>query len=1391
MRNPRSPGFRFLALILAQVFLWTSIHPVFAAPSRPQFVRPVQSNLSPEAPVSLPALQKVIAHSGAENLDVSALQIPAEIGRVVERRKNPLARQIVVHIQDLHANPEAQNNIAEILRYLYETYGMAQVGLEGSEGPIDTFLFSTLPNEEVRREWAGQALAKALITGPEKICITDRIPLELLGVEDRAKYIGDFRAFREIHSVDSGVLQSLQDFQNQAEALGNVLYPAGARELVRAYRGFAEGEVGMETHFGLLRATAGELGIDLQISYPTLAAFFRLQELQAFYRPEAFKAELTRVLDRIRTGDAAPREQEEIIAAAGLLASGSLTPGQFAQHLLGTLNFATQGNTDYPQMTVMAEIESLGQHLKPQELIQEQEALQNDLLLSFLEDEDQKALYHLQKRIEIVGKLLRAEAGPAEWEVYQSNRALCRGVALVQSLQEIQERQGIWDMDSDIRTRALEWDRALLSAQAFYTVAEERNPPLVENFLRHLQEGKERLGVLITGGFHSVGVTQILEQSNISFVVVVPKVTHLEDSGLYLERMMALNIGPEQTGIRVARRAADTETLAIPHMLARSPIEDQAGVLNFFDEQLGEIRRMLEEHYGPEDQDSVQRDYEQWLDALIGQIEEHPEIRNDLRDAYIQGAQRAAERQWLEWASVQGSGEEQRQAASQVLALLARYPQPFVQGVILSAVGWVRRNLSTEGIADQIRAAMRGGPITRRAFLGGAAFLTAGLIIGLEQPLRALGAASELAAAQVQVPPLQGESLSSEARAIVDDLVTQFNTAMDDINYSPVNRVFTREQMTEFFRAGITNIFQARIAGVSDERIGLFFLPSIERIQFAQKFPDGWPLQSAGMTLLDGKNTMLFNLDFYNPVRGREGQEGLGFFWAWDHNGESPTPGQLASMVQQGFMAQTAHEAVHGYQNQEGVRADVNGEFLFEPDRLLDWNAPRSYDYPQLERLGRAEAEAYAVAYLLAGEERDRWMALHQSDRNDEGISFAGVMAQFNMGGDWNVGEVLWGLTRLEQEVQAVLGAGTHLEFSRLTPVSAEPMHWATFDLGYFLEGEPGSVQIRFAVPAEELSYLPDVLHTIPVQHENGEPTYFLVIEQHLGGVDLPLGLSWQAPAENLDEKRAIQAPEAMLASLAKHPGLQIGKDSRTGIYTMEMLLGGSMSEIWRGVQVTLGTDALNEAIPHVVVPAAEDSLTGLLAEREQSIPDPLGTARIGVERIESVDGAITYVVNVGESYDPADIAYAYDITSVAFNLVGVLTADTSATIAVIGSQRDGFVNEFQNFAQDVREGEPPGTFAASQSGPVVINGIRFDGIVLEVGRADAVLSSPERTTTVESIPDTLSVASVELTRDIVTARELQALSFDTSDPGTRAAPDSIQTLQTRALFQTQIQSSL
>jgi len=76
-------------------------------------------------------------------------------------------------------------------------------------------------------------------------------------------------------------------------------------------------------------------------------------------------------------------------------------------------------------------------------------------------------------------------------------------------------------------------DDNLQKLEEFYTLGMSREQAFIKNLDNKLQDSKEQVVVLITGGFHTPGVTRMLKEKGYSYAVVAPVISQRTDSSLY------------------------------------------------------------------------------------------------------------------------------------------------------------------------------------------------------------------------------------------------------------------------------------------------------------------------------------------------------------------------------------------------------------------------------------------------------------------------------------------------------------------------------------------------------------------------------------------------------------------------------------------------------------------------------------------------------------------------------------------------------------------------------------------------------------------------------------------------------------------------------------------
>ena len=443
----------------------------------------------------------------AAPLNPSDLHIPDTLGYVVDTRlpTTPAAGvPLVVHIQEVHADEAAQRSLSGILEHLVQRYGLTLVLVEGGSGSVDLSYLRRFGSPEHRRDVAERYLTRGLISGEEYLQLTSDYPLHLFGVEEPALYRENFKALQHTEALKPLLAPVLADVRQTVDALMPALYPDAALKLVQQTQAFDEGRLGLGEYAAALGALAAAHKISAE-PYPSLKTFLRVNRLEQQLR---------------RPG---------------------VTPEQRAR-LDAQLQHAADG-------------------INTLELSRELQALASALRTALLEGEPARRLDAIARRLELIEKLvarslgpeeaerlstLDAEALPSEWSrtlndllaqprhwATASGRGPHGGAASVGGrdvapIGDVGEgatgaaRGAPHHLPARDFQRLTELQAALPVLRRFYDVAAQRDAAMVERTLTQLGQCHDPLVALITGGFHSPGITRALQARGVPVVVVAP-----------------------------------------------------------------------------------------------------------------------------------------------------------------------------------------------------------------------------------------------------------------------------------------------------------------------------------------------------------------------------------------------------------------------------------------------------------------------------------------------------------------------------------------------------------------------------------------------------------------------------------------------------------------------------------------------------------------------------------------------------------------------------------------------------------------------------------------------------------------------------------------------------
>jgi preprotein translocase subunit SecA len=404
----------------------------------------------------------------------------------------PRSKGIIVHIQDVHGNPEAQTNISRLLRRLHSTLPIGLVALEGAFGPMDIRRFREYPRQDVIKTVADYFLRENRISGAGHalFAMEGSIP-PVVGVDDKARYAANIRAYLDSTGRRDAVQTRLSRLLEKARLEKRSVFSPRLAEVDRWIESYHKGGLSLGDYL---------MGLGAYVpltEFPEITLFrdaFALEKTIDFRRVEAERESILR-----RTAPRLTRRESSSLARAGAAyRRGDASPVRFYQEL---------EEARRQHRIPLGDGGPWGRYLR---------------YITLADRLDGERLFQ-----ELRGAQARAYAGLARSDRERRLIAESRTLGLARQLTDF----SLTDLDlAEYEKSPFALDD-LRPFEAFYREAARRDAAMAENLLKATASAGPSPVVLVTGGFHSQGIGERVEKAGFSRIVVVPTITRIESGG--------------------------------------------------------------------------------------------------------------------------------------------------------------------------------------------------------------------------------------------------------------------------------------------------------------------------------------------------------------------------------------------------------------------------------------------------------------------------------------------------------------------------------------------------------------------------------------------------------------------------------------------------------------------------------------------------------------------------------------------------------------------------------------------------------------------------------------------------------------------------------------------
>jgi hypothetical protein len=459
------------------------------------------------------------------------IRIPSQYGTVKEVSPMQAAAQesgrMIIHIQDAHCNYEAQKNMAQVLDYLVREHNLNLIMVEGGSGNVSLSFLRGYSDKKARVEVADKYLKEGKISGEEYLDIVSDYKLNLYGIDDDALYDAHLAAFEKIDSIKEQGLRDLEGLSNIINDLKPFIYSEELRQLEKKSSDYAAKTFSLAEYCQYLKGMADTKGLNLK-DYPHLTAFSETARLekeidfqQAELQRNTFIKDLANLLDEAQVKELINKSQE--------FKAKKLTSQEYYSFLQATGEKKLDLEHNYPQLHAYITYITVSKDINAPDLLKEVTAIEEKIKETCFVNNDQKKLNEISKSLQILTRILNLELTPEDYEYFKANQANFLTASWINFLNEGCKK---YNLTTQLSTSNI-IDENLNILNGFYQLGVAREKAFMKNMVNKMDESGQNLAVLITGGFHTPGVTQMLKDKGYSYIVVAPVITQKSDSSIY------------------------------------------------------------------------------------------------------------------------------------------------------------------------------------------------------------------------------------------------------------------------------------------------------------------------------------------------------------------------------------------------------------------------------------------------------------------------------------------------------------------------------------------------------------------------------------------------------------------------------------------------------------------------------------------------------------------------------------------------------------------------------------------------------------------------------------------------------------------------------------------
>lgn len=547
--------------------------------------------------------------------DLSNVHIPSELGRIIEVYQAPIGesrttndpvplaslgyradkRRLVIHIQDLHTNPEAQFNLAKILELLLKNYHLDLVCSEGADEIVDTSSVSSFPSYMTRDKVARFFINTGELTGEEYLSITKYPDLPIWGVEDRDIYFKNIIQFNNIMKFSPQAQIFISQTKKALSQLKNKIYSKELLALDQKETDYEDEKIETDEYLNYITDYIQKFNIptykykNITLLQESIEQEKNINSLKAMEASQKLLLNL-----RIVFLEKGLREDvDSLMVSSEMFYNQKISAFSFYTYLKNlALEHMQDGIEGYPHLKDFTVYLAKVNSLDSTSLFNEMEDLTYEVKMRFAKNEDQRLFIKAQRNIKFLEGFFNLKVSNEELDYYLENKESHKVAWFKSTITNLTNKTNSTKQTNYIDFNPELIDGRLQEMEDFYKIVKARDVAMVENSISEIKKRDAKVAALIAGGFHTKGITRLLRDRGYSYIVVSPA----SSTDLDEENYHNLLAGKRTSLIDVLKHFGVSKSIRESDSTLRSTLVFDFDMTEKWNKQYGEKYGKIEQH---------------------------------------------------------------------------------------------------------------------------------------------------------------------------------------------------------------------------------------------------------------------------------------------------------------------------------------------------------------------------------------------------------------------------------------------------------------------------------------------------------------------------------------------------------------------------------------------------------------------------------------------------------------------------------------------------------------------------------------------------------------------------------------------------------------------------